>query len=195
MNSMNSQPSPSPGQSPGSAPSSANPSFALRACTTFGLGYLRPASGTWGSMPPVAIAGVLLLASAPAWAITLTMAVIAIAFTWACIAGGDEAEARFNRKDPGQVVADETAGMALAMLWLPAQAFESPQIAIFTLVLCFLVFRILDILKPWPINGLQRIPGGWGIVIDDLLAGLLTLGIVHAAAWANAQRIASQLGT
>ncbi len=170
------------------------PSFAVRASTTFGLGYLRPASGTWGSMPPAIIVLLMLLTGTPAWIITITMALIVVAFTIACIMGGDEAEARFNRKDPGQVVADETAGMAVAMLWLPSQANDGFIMAVFTVGLCFVMFRILDVIKPWPIGGLQRIPGGWGIVIDDLLAGLLTLLIVHGAAWANAARIHAQTG-
>ncbi len=178
---------------PGHAPS-ARPSFAVSACTTFGLGYLRPASGTWGSLPPAALAALLLLAGSPMWLFTLAMALIAFLFTAACVLGGDEAEARFNKKDPGQVVADETAGMAIALLWLPSQASSDLATALFAIAFAFFAFRILDILKPWPISGLQRIPGGWGIVIDDLLAGGLTLAILHAAAWANAQRIEAQLG-
>lgn len=167
-------------------------SFSLRAATVFGIGYLRPASGTWGSLPPVILCALLLLVGAPSWLIVLAMATTAVLFTAFCITGGDEAEARFNKKDPGQVVADETAGQALALLFLPALAYENTQLAMFTLVFAFLCFRVIDILKPWPMSAMEHVRGGWGIVLDDLAAGLLTLGIVHAAAWANTERIASQ---
>lgn len=172
-----------------SPPLTPKPSFALKASTTFGLGYLRPASGTWGSLPPVILVALMLLVGAPEWLIVLAMALTAILFTAACVMGGDEAEARFGKKDPGQVVADETAGMALAILILPAQAYSSLQLGLYTLLFAFLAFRAIDILKPWPMSDMEHVRGGWGIVLDDLAAGLLTLLIIHAAAWANAQRV------
>lgn len=176
-----------------SPPLTPPPSLALKAATTFGLGYLRPASGTWGSLPPVVLVALMLIAGAPAWLIVLAMGLTAVLFTAACVMGGDEAEARFGKKDPGQVVADETAGMALAILILPAQAYASVQLGLYTLVFAFLAFRIIDILKPWPMSAMEHVRGGWGIVLDDLAAGLLTLLIVHAAAWANAQRVTETL--
>ncbi|MGQ0628632.1 MAG: phosphatidylglycerophosphatase A family protein [Phycisphaerales bacterium] len=146
-------------------------SLGIRLITTFGLGYLRPASGTWGSMPPAIIALGLLLAQAPGWTVILTMAVTVMVFSGACISAGDLAEAKFGGKDPSEVVADETAGMALACLALPLD-HASPWSALRWVALAFVLFRIMDIVKPPPAYGLQRVPGGWGILLDDLIAGI-----------------------
>lgn len=142
--------------------------------TTFGLGYLRPASGTWGSLPPVALAAVLWWAGfAHTWVWWATLAAVVLIFSWGCVAFGDWAEAQFGKKDPGQVVADETAGMALTLMFIPAGAMTTPGRVAIALALAFVLFRLADILKPPPIHGLQRYPAGWGILLDDLAAGVL----------------------
>lgn len=144
----------------------------LRWVTFFGLGHMRPFPGTWGSLPPVLLA-ILLVLALPAeahWmAIRLVMLPIAIAFTLSCILLGDKAEARFGRKDPSQVVSDEVAGMALCLALMPVPGND--LLSVGTLLLAFVYFRALDIVKPWPANRLQAIPGGWGVVLDDLMAG------------------------
>ncbi|MEX2219554.1 MAG: phosphatidylglycerophosphatase A [Phycisphaerales bacterium] len=151
--------------------------------TTFGLGYLRPASGTWGSLPSVALAAALMAAGAgPAgspWVYNLALAAVAVFFTLACAAYGDAAEARYLRKDPSNVVADETAGQAVALLFIPAHAAATPGRAAVALLAAFLLFRLLDILKPFPAGRLQRVAGGWGIVLDDLFAGVYALAGVQ----------------
>jgi len=157
-------------------------SVAITLATTLGLGHLRPAPGTWGSLPPVALSALLIalgLHATPVHAVA--MAVVLLVFCGACIAAADEAEARFGRKDPSQVVADETAGMALVLLLLPSTFFATPATAVVTLALAFLAFRAMDILKPWPADSLQRIPGGWGILLDDLAAAIYAAAIVHLA--------------
>jgi phosphatidylglycerophosphatase A len=159
--------------------------------TTFGLGYLRPASGTWGSMPPAAIAGLILLAgwllapggeptpdAAIGWPPALwiiyhaTLIAILLAFSLACIMWGDVAEATFRRKDPGQVVADETAGQCIMLMLLPWPAVSDPFRAAVTIGCLFIAFRILDIIKPFPAGRLQALRSGWGILIDDIIVGL-----------------------
>ncbi len=163
-------------------PSRKTHSIALTLATTLGLGHLRPAPGTWGSLPPVGLGLLLLalgLATTPVYAIA--MLALLLVFCGACIAGADEAEARFARKDPSQVVADETAGMALVLLLLPPPFFATPAQGVVTLALAFFAFRAMDILKPWPANSLQRIPGGWGILLDDLAAAIYAAAIVHLA--------------
>lgn len=154
--------------------------------TTFGLGLMRPASGTWGSLPPVILAaasialgfrpGDLPLGSLLYHADLLAVLVI---FSGACIVFGDAAEARFGKKDPGQVVADETAGQCIPLMLLPAAAVGDLRHAALTLALAFVSFRIFDILKLWPAGSLQRVPGGWGILLDDLIAGLQALLVVQ----------------
>lgn len=175
--------------------------------TVFGLGHMRPASGTWGSMPPVAIAALLWLMGAtpiapdaPARGIAAaagdqghaialavylaTFACICFVFSAACIVQGAAAEAVFGH-DPAEVVADETAGQCLPLLALaivPA-SFQSWQTAAAWLAAAFFAFRIFDILKPWPAGALQRVAGGWGILLDDLAAGAYAAAAVAGAAW------------
>jgi phosphatidylglycerophosphatase A len=153
--------------------------------TTFGLGHMRPASGTWGSLPPPALAwGLILLGLGPAEAPILYHAVlvaILLLFSWACVAWGDRAEARFGKKDPGQVVADETAGQCIALVALPATC-ETPLAAMVCCAVAFLAFRFFDISKLPPADRLQRLPGGWGILIDDLIAGVEALVVVQVVA-------------
>jgi phosphatidylglycerophosphatase A len=154
--------------------------------TTFGLGYMRPASGTWGSMPPVVVAAALIWAGlgphAAPWTYHLVLAGILVVFSLACLVMGDRAEARFLKKDPGQVVADETAGQCLSLAWLPASALATPGRAALTLLGAFVAFRAMDVIKPWPARQLQRLPGGWGILVDDLFAGLYAAVIVQIVA-------------
>ena len=147
--------------------------------TTFGLGHMRPASGTWGSMPVPALAMLMfLLGAGPVEQPVVYHAVLGVVFVVfcaACVFGGDEAERRWG-KDPSEVVADETAGQCIPLVALPLAGFwESAA----TLTLAFVCFRVFDILKLWPANGLQRIRGGWGILLDDLVAGVQALIVVQ----------------
>jgi phosphatidylglycerophosphatase A len=153
--------------------------------TTFGLGHLRPFPGSWGSLPTVVVAGILVaIGLGPnhhAILFNLAMVVIAIIFTAFCVVYGDEAEAVFLKKDPSNVVADETAGQAVTLLALPAAAVETPGRAIVSLVFALIAFRAMDILKPWPAQQIQAYPAGWGVVLDDLMAGVYALIIVQSA--------------
>lgn len=160
-----------------------NPRLALT--TAFGLGLLKPAPGTWGSVPPPVVAAAMLFFGAADRTINAAMLLIAAVFSISCVALGGWAERRFNTKDPRQVVADEMAGQSLALLFLPWRAgADGWTVNIILLVTAFLAFRILDVLKPPPINAVQRLAGGWGILVDDLLAGVGALGVTHAVAWA-----------
>lgn len=154
--------------------------------TTGGLGTLRPAPGTWGSMPPVALAGVLILlghapsaSGTPALIYHGTLALVLVIFSAACVIYGRPAEARFGKKDPGSVCADETAGQCIPLMLLPAAATPNLVTTTFTLAGAFVAFRIFDILKLPPANGLQRVKGGWGILLDDLVAGAQALIVVQ----------------
>lgn len=148
----------------------------LSLITVFGLGFLRPAPGTWGSLPPVAVASGLIAAgiapgTALAWVYYSVLALMLAVFSAACITQADEAEARYGKKDPSQVVADETAGQCIPLLAIPAFTLGSTATGVFALVFAFFAFRIADIFKPWPAFRLQSVPGGWGILLDDLVAG------------------------
>jgi len=154
--------------------------------TTFGLGFMRPASGTWGSMPTVAAAGLMIFAGfAPVWGTSAwwvyhgVLVAILIVFSVGCVIHGAASEVRFGKKDPGQVVADETAGQALALMALPERCFTSPWHVLATLGAAFIAFRLFDIVKPWPARGLQRHPAGWGILLDDLASGVQAMIVVQ----------------
>jgi phosphatidylglycerophosphatase A len=144
-----------------------------------GLGFMRPAPGTWGSLPPIVVAAAMVDAGlGPAespWLFSGVMAAMLLAFTAVCVLWGAGAEARFGRKDPSQVVADETAGQSLALLALPAASCASYPRAAVTLAFAFVAFRIADILKPFPAHRIQKVPGGWGVVLDDLVAAVYAL--------------------
>jgi phosphatidylglycerophosphatase A len=78
-------------------------------------------------------------------------------------------------KDPSRVVIDEVAGMCVGLLFLPVQL---------KYVLCALVvFRFFDIVKPLFIRKMEQLPGGWGIMLDDVLAGIYTNILVSAVVW------------
>jgi phosphatidylglycerophosphatase A len=144
--------------------------------TACGLGHMRPASGTWGSLPPVLLGGALAWGGISQAAWIAVMAIIAAVATWICVRWGGAAERAAGRKDPSQVVIDEVAGQAVALglVWHGAFAgggAEALRAALWTCGASFLLFRAFDVVKPWPIRGLQRFHGGLGIVVDDLAAG------------------------
>lgn len=146
--------------------------------SVWGIGYMRPASGTWGSIPPVLLAGGLMATGfgpvdSPV-VYVVALAAVACIFSIACIVQGSHAEAVLG-KDPSVVVADEVAGQSLALLLLPTAGVLTAERAIGTLMVGFLAFRVLDIIKPWPARQIQSVPGGWGILLDDLFAGLYAL--------------------
>lgn len=169
------------------------PSLAVRVLSVFGLGFLRPAPGTWGSLPPPMLACVLfmlgcrpeLTEAGAAWSggawlgFNLTIFLVLVFFTLACAAFGDEGEAKFGKKDASQIVADETAGQCIPLLFLPAASMADPITAMITFGLAFFAFRIFDILKLPPAYRLQHIPGGWGVVLDDLVAGIHAMIVVQ----------------
>lgn len=130
--------------------------MSARVASLWGVGGLRPGPGTWGS------AAALPLALLPPWGIALAALGLAVLGTWA-VARLPDAEA-----DPGWVVVDEAAGMALALALAPAGWGWA--------LLAFALFRLLDILKPGPVGWMDRQPGALGVMGDDLVAGALAGG-------------------
>jgi phosphatidylglycerophosphatase A len=97
------------------------------------------------------------------------LVIVTIVGTWAA----DEAERALGGKDPGAIVVDEVAGMTLSIVAV------APTPA--ALVAGFVLFRVFDIVKPFPANAAQRLPGGLGIMLDDLIAGLYALVLLILA--------------
>jgi len=148
----------------------------LLALTSGGLGLMRPASGTWGSTPPPAIFAVMTLAGAPLGATRAAMVALLIVACVCCVAFTKWGEARWGKKDAGQIVADEVAGQSLPLLIIPAVAepLTTDGFVRLTIVLgaAFLLFRFFDIAKLQPANAAQKLPHGWGVLVDDLVAGV-----------------------
>ena len=153
--------------------------------TGLGTGYLPIAPGTWGSAGACAVyLAVAFATGGRQICLTGTMLILAAAATLLCGLLGGKAEADFGRKDPGQVTIDEWAGQAITLCWLPLGA--RPWGWIIPAGAAFVAFRFFDIIKPPPIRRLEKLPGGWGIVADDLLAGVyanITLQLILRLAW------------
>jgi phosphatidylglycerophosphatase A len=151
--------------------------------TCFGLGWLPVAPGTWGSLPPAIVFGVLMYLCVPGIATTIVMAVLTVVGCVACICCAPASIAVTGWQDPGEVVMDEFAAQALTFLAVPLLVprnlcgWESLVIAAFG----FLMFRLFDIVKPGPIRRLERLPAGWGVLADDLVAGAASAVFVHIA--------------
>ncbi|HXD73708.1 MAG TPA: phosphatidylglycerophosphatase A [Vicinamibacterales bacterium] len=143
----------------------------LAVATALGAGYAPKAPGTAGSA-----VGLLLWLALPhiLWLQLLVIAVVSVAGAWS----GSVAEAHFGRQDPGQVVVDEVAGMMVTVLLNP---LNGPA----WVLAAFLLFRAADIVKPFPVNRLERLPGGIGIMADDLAAGIYANLALRLGIWAS----------
>jgi phosphatidylglycerophosphatase A len=152
--------------------------------TVGGLGDLLPAAGTTAGSLPAALVWWVLAASVerPLLVLAIT-ACLTVAATVAGVWASDLESARRGAGDPQPIVIDEVAGQWLAFLvsWPFVVVTGGFQLVVFTGA-GFLLFRIFDVAKPWPVGRLEKIPGGKGIVADDLAAGLLA-GILLAIGW------------
>ena len=134
--------------------------------TCFKIGHLPIAPGTWGSLAAVISWWLWLQYLNPLVFIVLIITIFTIGVFATNIIIDHTAE-----KDPSRVVIDEVAGQWLGLLMLPDGTLY--------IVGAFILFRFLDILKPWPIRKLEQFPKGWGVMLDDMLAGLLTLCLIQ----------------
>jgi phosphatidylglycerophosphatase A len=135
----------------------------------FYTGYIPFASGTFGSL-----AALILYYLVPGSERTeiLLPSIIAV------IIYGIYVSNKFDKvygKDPAECTIDEVAGMWISLLFLPKQ--------IYILIIAFFVWRIMDIIKPFPARKLEDLKGGWGIMMDDIVASIYALGVVHLAVY------------
>ena len=168
--------------------------YAALALATCGVGLIPLAPGTWGSAVGVLLYLALGRAAErvfdyevargldlspqtfPVFLTTTLLAailVVSLAGIWAAT----RAEKLLGKKDPGAVVVDEVAGQLIAFLFVPWRA------GVWAVVAAFVAFRLFDIWKPYPINKLQDLPGGVGVVTDDIAAGIyagIVLTVIHA---------------
>jgi phosphatidylglycerophosphatase A len=151
-------------------PSGRKTLWAWAVATFFGAGLGKPGPGTYGSIAAVLLwAGFAWVVQPAASALTLALLIgivvsIALGVPAATIAARES-----GRHDPGFVVIDEVAGQWIALLGCPADW----RYGLMALVL----FRVFDITKPFPARQLEQLPAGWGIVFDDVAAGLYAWGV------------------
>lgn len=134
-----------------------------------GAGYAPVAPGTVASALTVLLLWLVPFTRA---GLVVFLGAVIVLGTWAA----QHAEAAIGGKDPGAIVIDEVAGMVLSVLVFP--------LTVPVLVVGFLFFRLFDIIKPFPAHGSQRIGGGVGVMIDDLIAGVYALLVVGLMRWA-----------
>lgn len=140
----------------------AKPGLALALATGLGAGYVPRAPGTAGSLVSLLLYLLLERAAGPAllwWHLALNVALVLVG-VWAA----GRAAHYLGRKDPTVVVIDEISGQQIAFLGLTSASW--PHLAA-----AFLLFRAFDIWKPFPVRRLEALPGGWGVMADDWLAG------------------------
>jgi phosphatidylglycerophosphatase A len=136
--------------------------LAVALATWFGCGYFPWGPGTVGSL-----AALLIAIALHAWfgAGRLTLIVLILLLLWPGIWASTRTARLWNTEDPGKVVVDEVLGQWLTLLGAAAFSWK-------TFLAGFLLFRIFDIWKPWPVRRFESLPEGSGIVADDLAAGL-----------------------
>jgi len=149
-------------------PSRSRQAVALACATTLGVGYAPIAPGTFGSA-----VGLLVWYTLPVSLVAQATAIVAVIVigSWS----GGVAEQHFGKADPGQVVIDEVAGMLVTLFLVPVD-WEG-------VVGAFLLFRLSDIVKPYPANRLERLPGGLGIMADDVMAGVYANLALRLCIW------------
>jgi len=134
--------------------------------TGFGVGYSPIAPGTAGTLVAIPIYYFLSDIPSPLYEITL------MGFFFLSVWISENAEAFFGKKDDPRIVIDEVMGFLITMLWLPK--------TILFIILGFFLFRFFDILKPFPIRQWERrLKGGWGVVLDDVMAAIYANIILH----------------
>jgi phosphatidylglycerophosphatase A len=145
---------------------------ALLISTALGVGYVPFAPGTFGSA-----AGLVLWWLLPASPVVHAVVIAALFLVGAW--SGSVAERHFQRSDPGQVVIDEVLGMLMTLFMVPV-GWPGALAA-------FLLFRAADIVKPYPANRLERLPGGVGVMADDAMAAVYANLALRATLWVLAR--------
>ncbi len=134
--------------------------------TGFRIGYLPLAPGTWGSLAAVFVWYFFMTEISPFLLIFTSVVVFFIG-----VITSNVVIETTGKSDPSEVVIDELAGQWFALIALPHTIGYG--------IAAFVLFRIFDIFKPPPIKQLERLPGGWGVMLDDVAAGVMTCTILN----------------
>jgi len=144
--------------------------LALLVSTVGYVGFFPVAPGTAGSLAALALYAVLRWVGEPVFETAIIVGVFAVG-VWA----SSRAERLLGAEDPGPVVIDEVLGMLVTLAWMP--------LSIAAVAVGFLLFRVFDVIKPYPARQLERAPGGWGIMLDDAMAGVYAHLAVRLCVW------------
>jgi phosphatidylglycerophosphatase A len=141
--------------------------------TAGGAGMIPFGPGTWGSLVGLLLVyGMVRRIPADPLALQNALLLSCLLVTAIGIWAGDRAERIFGKKDPGQVVIDEVAGQMISFVFLPVFLGPLGSRWLWWLIPGFVLFRFADIFKPYPIDQLQHLAGGFGVMMDDVLAGI-----------------------
>jgi phosphatidylglycerophosphatase A len=140
--------------------------LALFVATCAYIGYVPVAPGTFGSAAGLVLLWTVRTFGDPRVEVVVILLVLAVG-VWA----SGVTERHTGRVDPGIVVIDEVAGMLITMAFIPSTVVSA--------MTAFLLFRVLDIVKPWPARQLERLPGGFGVMADDAMAAVYGNLIMH----------------
>jgi phosphatidylglycerophosphatase A len=139
--------------------------------TWFGAGRLPWTPGTWGSLAALPLAWLLLALGGP-WLLLIATALVFVLGLWAA----DRYMKAVGLHDPGAVVIDEVAGQWLTLAIAPLDPLA--------FLLGFVLFRVADVLKPWPASWLdRRVGGAFGVMIDDVAAAVYAGGVLAIVIW------------
>jgi phosphatidylglycerophosphatase A len=144
--------------------------LALLLSTFFGAGYSPIAPGTAGSVAAIPLYVLLRWLGLP-WLDVAVIVVLCVVGFWA----GTLTARHYGREDPGYVVLDEVVGMLLTLAFIPLTWVG--------VVIGFFLFRAFDIVKPPPARQLERLPGGFGIMMDDVMAGIYANLVLRLLVW------------
>ena len=144
--------------------------LALVVSTVFYCGYAPVAPGTAGSIMGLAVFALLRRSGSAG----TELAAIALLFgvgVWAATS----TERHFGRHDPGEIVIDEVVGMLVTLALVPVNGLG--------VLAGFLLFRLFDVVKPYPARSLERLPNGWGVMADDVMAGAYAHTLLRVIVW------------
>jgi phosphatidylglycerophosphatase A len=136
------------------------------------VGFAPVAPGTVGSAAAIPLFLLLRWAGSP-WIEVAVCGVLVVAGAWSARL----AEQALGVEDPGPVVIDEVVGMLVSLFFLPC---TWPVV-----LAAFIAFRVFDIVKPWPAGRLEDVPGGWGVMADDVMAGVYANLTIQILLWAR----------
>lgn len=149
-----------------------NKKFLLSYATCLGVGNFSSFPGTLGSILPFVFLPLILIIDS-ATVLFGSFFTIFTAGIWSCF----EYEKHYGKKDPKEVIIDEFAAQLLLLILIKLYAGGKFNGAILYII-SFVLFRLFDIMKPWPIKIIEKLKGGYGIMLDDIAAALLSFVIL-----------------